>query len=249
MHKFFVSQSNIKDEYIFITGDDVQHISKVLRIRIGEKVQISDGRGKEYICAITEISKKEVICIINETFQNTTEALVEVTLFQGIPKSQKMDLIVQKCVEIGVVRIQPVITDRVIVRLDDRDITSKIERYNRIAEEAAKQSNRGIIPEVLGPISFNEAIELLRQMDLAIVPYENEKQSGFKDILKSKAAIKKIGIFIGPEGGFEGDEVQICIENNIIPVTLGPRILRTETAGFVAATIALYELGDMGGLQ
>lgn len=249
MHKFFVPQSNIKDEHIFITGDDVQHISKVLRIRIDEKVQISDGRGKEYICAITEISKKEVICLITETFENATESPIEITLFQGIPKSQKMDLIVQKCVEIGVVKIQPVITDRVIVRLDDRDISSKTERYNRISEEAAKQSNRGIIPEVRNPISFNEAIEVLRQMDLAIIPYENEKQSGFKDILKTKMAIKKVGIFIGPEGGFEGDEVQTCIKNNIIPVTLGPRILRTETAGFVAAAIILYELGDMGGMK
>jgi 16S rRNA (uracil1498-N3)-methyltransferase len=248
MHRFFVSNENIQNDTIVIIGDDVAHITRVLRLRVNEKIEISNGCGIEYICSISEISKKEVICSILETFKNTTEAPIEITLFQGIPKSQKMDLIVQKCVEIGAVDFYPVITERVIVKLDDKDISSKIDRWNRISEEAAKQSNRGIIPRVHNPITFEKAINFMKDMDLCIIPYENEKNTNIKEIIKDKSNIKKVGIIIGPEGGFEAKEVKTCIDNNILPVTLGPRILRTETAGFVAATIVQYELGDMGGV-
>jgi 16S rRNA (uracil1498-N3)-methyltransferase len=247
MHRFFVSNEYVKGETITIIGDDVSHISRVLRLRVNDNIKISNGNGIEYICSIIEISKKEVLCHIMEVLNNMTEAPVEITLFQGIPKSQKMDLIVQKCVEIGVVGFYPVITDRVVVKLEDRDIKGKFERWNRISEEAAKQSNRGIIPKVFQPIAFEKALELMKEMDLCIVPYENEKNIGLREVLKDKANVKKVGIFIGPEGGFELDEVKLCLDNNILPATLGPRILRTETAGFVAATIVQYELGDMGG--
>lgn len=247
MHKFFVSNENITDGNISITGEDVGHISKVLRLRMFDEIKVSNGRGIEYICSIAEISKKEVICKIIETFENNTETPIEITLFQGIPKSQKMDLIIQKCVEIGVANFYPVITERVVVRIDDRDISGKIERWNRISEEAAKQSNRGIVPIIHNPISFKEAIDFMKDLDFCIIPYENEKNVGLKEVLKGKLKIKKAGILIGPEGGFEADEVNTCFNNNILPVTLGPRILRTETAGFVAAAIIQYELGDMGG--
>lgn len=249
MHKFFVDRDAISGNTIQIEGEDVNHISKVLRLRKGESIQICDGNKHEYKCSIENIEKKNVICEILESFDNLTESPVEITLFQGIPKSQKMDLIVQKCVEIGVVKIQPVITDRVVVKVDGKDIGSKIERWNRIALEASKQSNRGILPVVENPINFKEAIEELTKLDAAIIPYENEKTTGLKDYFHDKKAIVSVGIFIGPEGGFEDSEVKTCIENNIIPVTLGPRILRTETAGFVASTIILYEIGDMGGVK
>lgn len=249
MHKFFVNKDAITESLIQIEGEDVNHISKVLRLRKGDSIQVCDGNKHEYICSIENIEKKFVTCEIIECFENSTEAPIEITLFQGIPKSQKMDLIVQKCVEIGVTKIQPVITDRVVIKVDGKDLSSKIERWNRIATEASKQSNRGILPVVELPIDFNEAITRLKKMDAAIIPYENEKTQGLKDYLRRIEGVKSIGIFIGPEGGFEDFEINLCLKNNILPVTLGPRILRTETAGFVASTIILYEIGDMGGIK
>jgi 16S rRNA (uracil1498-N3)-methyltransferase len=249
MHKFFVDKENISDKTIHIVGDDVNHISRVLRLREGEEILVSNGEGKEYICTIEQVNKKEVLCKIQQELENATEAPIKITLYQGLPKSQKMDLIVQKCVEIGVCKIQPVITKRVVVKVDGRDISGKVERWRRISEEAAKQSNRGIIPEVIEPISSEQAIEELKSMDLALVPYEKESAKGLKSVLKEHANVKNIGILIGPEGGFDDSEIEEFLKSNIIPVTLGPRILRTETAGFVAASIVLYEIGDMGGME
>ncbi|SKA85864.1 16S rRNA (uracil1498-N3)-methyltransferase [Caloramator quimbayensis] len=249
MHKFFISSENIdyKNNRIIITGEDVNHITKVLRLRCGESIKISDGNGNEYISIIETFDKKSVTCSIAEKFKNETEPKVKITLFQALPKAQKMDLIVQKCVEIGVCTIQTVITKRVVVDIKSKDISAKIERWNRIAMEAAKQSDRGIIPDVLEPIEFKDAVEKLKGMDVSVIPYENEKVKDFKDLLKEKQSFNNAGIFIGPEGGFEDEEIKICIENGIVPVTLGPRILRTETAGFVSSTIVLYEACDMGG--
>ncbi|KRQ86658.1 Ribosomal RNA small subunit methyltransferase E [Caloramator mitchellensis] len=248
MHKFFVKSNNINGNKINIEGEDVNHILKVLRLRKGEKIQVSDGEGNEYICEIDANDKKTVYCNVLESYRNETEPPLKITLFQGMPKAQKMDLIVQKCVEIGVVEIVPVITKRVVVKTEDRDISNKIERWNRISYEAAKQSDRGIVPKVLNPISFEETIERLKNMDLSIVPYENEEGNGIKS-LTSRNDVKNVGILIGPEGGFEEEEIEICKVNGIIPVTLGPRILRTETAGFVASALILYEFGDLGGAR
>lgn len=249
MHKFFVNDESIKNNEILITGDDVNHISKVLRLRIGEEIKVSNGSGSEYLCAISEISKKEVICKVLEAFDNMSESPLKIALFQGLPKSQKMDLIIQKCVEIGVVEFWPVITERVVVNTHDRDLSGRLDRWNRISEEAAKQSNRGMVPRVNNIITFKEAMSIASKFDASIIPYENEKNSSLKEILKEKAGIKTLGIFIGPEGGFSQEEIKSCLENNISSVTLGPRILRTETAGFVAAAIVQYELGDMGGIE
>ncbi|MDO6354479.1 MULTISPECIES: 16S rRNA (uracil(1498)-N(3))-methyltransferase [unclassified Caloramator] len=246
MHKFFVSAEQVRFPNIYIYGEDVDHIVKVLRLRNGDKIQISDGNGKEYICEIIKSDKKEVVCNIIESFDNETEAPINITLYQGLPKSQKMDLIVQKCVEIGVVRIVPVITNRVVVKVEGRDLKNKIERWQRIAYEAAKQSNRGIVPIVSDVMNFEEAIEEMKQKDLVVVPYEREKERGIKD-LRDRKDIKDIAIFIGPEGGFEEEEIENCLDIGAIPVTLGPRILRTETAGFVTSALILYELGDLGG--
>lgn len=247
MHRFFVEDKNIFDEKILIEGEDVIHISKVLRLCKGEKILVSNKRGNEYLCKIDELNKKEVICVILECIGNETESPLEIILFQGLPKAQKMDLIIQKCVELGITKIQPVISERVVIKVEYKDISNKIDRWNRISMEAAKQSNRGIIPIVAEPVKINEAIDELKKMDLPIVPYEKEKARGLKDTLLEFKNAKKIGIFIGPEGGFSETEINMCIENNIIPVTLGPRILRTETAGFSALSIIQYEIGDMGG--
>lgn len=246
MHKFFVSAEQVRYPNIHINGEDVDHIVKVLRLKNGDKIQICDGNGKEYICEIIKCDKKEVACKIIESFDNETEAPINITLYQGLPKSQKMDLIVQKCVEIGVVRIVPVITKRVVVKVEGKDLKNKIERWQRIAYEAAKQSNRGIVPAVSNIMDFEDAIEEMKQKDLVVVPYEREKERSIKDI-RDRKDIKNIAIFIGPEGGFEEEEIENCLDIGAIPITLGPRILRTETAGFVTSALILYELGDLGG--
>lgn len=249
MHKFFVNKDQISGGILTIIGDDVIHISKVLRLKPDDMIGACDSEGKEYVCAIGSVTKKEVHCKIIEIYDTVTEAPLKITLFQGLPKSTKMDLIIQKCVELGVVEIYPVITERVIVKTFDRDMSSKLERWNRISEEAAKQSNRGIIPRVHAPISFDTALDLMSEFDFNIMPYEKETAVGIKEAALGKTNIKTASIFIGPEGGFEESEVAFCIKNNAIPITLGPRILRTETAGFTTAAILQYELGDMGGVK
>lgn len=246
MHKFFINKENILGNRLSITGDDVNHIYKVLRLNIGDIILVCDGQAKEYTSKIIEITKKEVICEIVDTFNNLSEPPIKITLYQGLPKAQKMELIIQKGVEIGLYRIQPVITERVVVKTEGRDLSNKLERWRRISEEAAKQSNRGIIPEVLEPISFKEALDELKSLDLSIVPYEKEKANGLKKALTENINAKKIGVMIGPEGGFEEAEIDNCIKNNVTPVTLGPRILRTETSGIAVSSMILYELGDMG---
>ncbi|MEF9953196.1 MAG: 16S rRNA (uracil(1498)-N(3))-methyltransferase [Clostridium sp.] len=247
MHKFFVNNKNIKDNNIIIDGDDVKHISKVLRLRQGDEIQVSDGKSNEYIATIDTIDKKEVICSVVESFKNQTECDVKITLFQGLPKSTKMELIIQKGVEIGIDNIIPVITDRVVVKTESKDLSNKIDRWNKIAKEAAKQSGRGCVMEIDNPISFSDALNMVKEFDIAVMPYENADDEGLKKVLSQHREAKNIAIFIGPEGGFEGDEVSLALSQGVYPVTLGPRILRTETAGLVASSIILYEIGDMGG--
>lgn len=247
MHKFFVDEGSINGQVICITGDDVKHLSGVLRLRKGDSIQVCDGNSNEYICSITEIEKKQVLCHIEESFKSTSEPPISITLYQGIPKAQKMDLIVQKCTEIGVCRIVPVNTSRAVVRVDEKDLGSKLERWRRIAEEAAKQSNRGCIPQIDGLMDFKEAIHEAMELDMAFMPYELEKSVGLKKALSGRNKAVTCGIFIGPEGGFEEEEVREAMSKGIAPVTLGPRILRTETAGFVSAACILYEIGDIGG--
>ena len=246
MHKFFVQDSSIEKPYIYIYGDDIAHISKVLRLKKNDSIQVSCN-GFEYICSIMQIDKDRVTCIINSEFKNNTEPDVHVTLFQGLPKAAKMDFIIQKCVEAGIYRIQPVLTKRVVLDLEGKDLKGKMERWNRISLEAAKQSNRGIVPPVLKPVTFDTALDAASTMDLSIIPYEDEKTTDIKDVFKKHAGIINAGIFIGPEGGFEKEEIDKCSERNIIPVTLGPRILRTETAGLVTAVLILFETDNMGG--
>ncbi|SHE86041.1 16S rRNA (uracil(1498)-N(3))-methyltransferase [Caloramator proteoclasticus] len=249
MHKFFVKTDNIINDKINITNDDVQHITKVLRLKIGDSIQICDGNENEYICDIVEINKKSVICQIKEKFKNRNESNINIVLFQGLPKAQKMELIIQKGVEIGVKEFYPIITERVVVKTDGKDISNKLERWNRIAYEAAKQSNRGIIPTVNNLISFEEALDILKRFDLIVVPYEKEKSTSFKELFNESRDYKNIAVIIGPEGGFSEEEINIFIKNGFKPITLGPRILRTETAGLVASTILLYELSDIGGMK
>ncbi|MDD6795029.1 MAG: RsmE family RNA methyltransferase [Clostridiaceae bacterium] len=251
MHKFFTNPENINMDQGKIIGDDVKHIYKVLRLSEGEKVTLNDCRGNEYLGKISSISKTEVIVNIIEKLEINNESRIEVYLFQGLPKSQKMDLIVQKGTELGVAEFLPVITDRVDVKLKGE--FKKLDRLNRIALEAAKQSKRTIIPKVKEPMSFKEAIDVLDNMDLFLVPYENADNLGVRGVvskLKEEGkldSVKRIGIMVGPEGGFEEKEINELKSKGAYIITLGSRILRTETAGFVATSLIQYELGDLGG--
>lgn len=248
MHKFFVPKDKIVDNIAVIDGEDVKHIYKVLRLKIKEKVNINNCEGKEYLGEITLIDKSEVIVNLLEETTINNESPMEVYLFQGMPKSTKMDLIVQKGTELGVKSITPIITKRVEIKTEIKEF-KKLDRWNRIALEAAKQSKRSLIPEINIPIEFQRLLEELSTMDLVVVPYENEEGYGIKklvmDIQKDK--IKKVAIVIGPEGGFEESEILKLREIDARIITLGPRILRTETAGFTCLSLLMYELGDLGG--
>lgn len=250
MNRFFVAKQNIVEDVqkiIIDDQDDVKHITKVLRLKQGDEVEICDGENMEYLAVIASMENKDIKLEIIEKWIGRTEAPIEITLFQGIPKSTKMDIIIQKCTELGITRIVPVITERTIVQLkDQKSEEKKIERWQKIADEAAKQCKRGVIPKIEPPLALAEAIKVATDFDLTVIPYEREEGVGLKGILKQTNAVK-IGIYIGPEGGFGEKEIKRAKDAGVIPVTLGPRILRTETAGFVALSILMYELGDLGG--
>ncbi|MBQ3545305.1 MAG: 16S rRNA (uracil(1498)-N(3))-methyltransferase [Lachnospiraceae bacterium] len=248
MHHFFVTPDNvnIEDKKIVITGSDVNHIKNVLRMKIGEELLISDGAGQDYMCEVEEFTdSSEVIAKINETEFSGTELSSKIFLFQGLPKSDKMELIIQKAVELGVFEIIPVATKRAIVKLDKKKEQSKINRWNEISKSAAKQSRRSIIPKVCNVMSFKEAIEYAKTLDINLIPYEN-----YKDMQETKTVINEItkdqniGIFIGPEGGFADEEVELAVNNNVKRISLGKRILRTETAGLMIISVLMYKLED-----
>ena len=244
MNRFFVDiDGRDVGTDINITGGDVNHIKNVLRLRIGEHVVVSDGRGRDYTCRIAQIGTDVVICNIEDINDNFAELSVEVTLFQGYPKSDKMDLIVQKMVELGVHRIVPVFTARTIVKLDQKKATKKTDRYRTIAESAAKQSGRGIIPEVAEPVSFAKALELAKELDMNIIPYEEaEGMEQARKIISGIRGHRSLGVFIGPEGGFAREEVEQAQAIGAECITLGHRILRTETAGLAVMSIIMFQL-------
>lgn len=249
MPRFFVKPENILSDSIIIDGDDVKHIKNVLRLRCNDIITLCDGAGTDYTVRIEKFESNLIYTDIMEKRKNMTEPPVEVVLFQGIPKSDKMDLIVQKSVELGISRIIPVITERTVVVLrTEKDKETKIKRWQRIAMEAAKQSNRGIIPKVDLPLDFKKALESSAQMDLGIIPYEKENAKSLKDALKNFNA-RSIAVFIGPEGGFSEKEMDEAANAGLISVTLGPRILRTETAGIAVLSVVMYEFGGFDGLN
>lgn len=252
MHKFFTAKDLINDNKARIIGDDVKHIYKVLRLSEGEEIVLNDSEGTEYSAEIASISKQEVEVNILKKLNVNNESSVKIYLFQGLPKAQKMDLIVQKGTELGIMEFVPTITDRVDVKL--KGDFKKLDRLNRIALEAAKQSKRSIVPKVVEPIEFEDVLNRIDSLDLVIVPYENAENFGVKTLIntfekegRNLKEIKTVGIFIGPEGGIEEDEIIKLREKGAYIVTLGNRILRTETAGFVAASLIQYELSDLGG--
>lgn len=245
MHRFFAEPGQIGEKEIVITGADVNHIRNVLRMRADEEVLIADGQGAEYRCNLTELGENEVRAQILWKLDGNAELASAITLFQGLPKSDKMDLIVQKCVELGVDRIVPVSTKRAVVKLDAKKEQTRLKRWNTISESAAKQSGRGVIPEVSGVMSFGKALEEAKKLDVLLIPYERaEHMAETRRVMGEIRPGQSVGIFIGPEGGFEESEVEEAVAAGAKAITLGKRILRTETAGLAVMAMLGYLLEE-----
>lgn len=240
MPKFFFHKNDISRGQMQLFGEDEKHIKTVLRAREGEELTFCDGEGMDYQCRIVSLERGVLLDILSKEVCET-EPKTKITLYQGLPKADKMELIIQKCVELGVDRIVAVSTERAIVKLDKKE-SKKLERWQKIAEAAAKQSGRGKIPEIGQQVlKFKEAVAEAKELDGAIIPYEKEQETGIRQFVQGFRG-ESIGVFIGPEGGFAEEEIALAQENGITPITLGKRILRTETAGMTTAAILLYEL-------
>lgn len=252
MYRFFCDRGQITDGKVKITGEDVRHIRNVLRMRPGEMILVSCGDEWEYTCRITSLAEEEVCAEITDAQKPGKELPSRITLFQCLPKGDKMETVIQKAVELGAAEIVPVASARCVVKLDAKKAAARVKRWNAIAESAAKQAKRMIIPEVREVLSFREALQYAAGPaaetqnsggPLLLMPYENaEGIAATKRLLESIPAGKPIGVLIGPEGGFDEKEVQEASEAGFHIVTLGKRILRTETAGITALSILMYLL-------
>ena len=228
MYRFFVNAENILEDTILVTGSDVNHIKNVLRMKIGEEILISDGNDKEYVCSILNMDDEKVEAKILDINGPGRELSIKVYLFQGLPKGDKMETVIQKMVELGVYGIVPVSTKRSIVKLDAKKAANKVKRWNAISESAAKQSKRGIIPRVNDVCTFKQAIDMAKELN----------------IIRGLKKDTSVGIFIGPEGGFAKEEVNAVMEENGTPITLGKRILRTETAGMAIMSVIMFMMEE-----
>jgi len=243
MYHFFVPIGQITEDHVTIAGSDVNHIRNVLRMTKGEQITVFDGRGSEYLCCLDDFSGDVVKAEILSKQQVSSELPVKLYLFQGMPKGDKLDQIIQKSVELGVYRIIPVFTERSIVRLDSAKKAQRTKRYNAIAESAAKQAGRGILPEVASPVSWKEALEAAGTLDRILLPYElAENMDKTRKILSALSGTGSVGIFIGPEGGFAVSETEDLIKRGASVITLGKRILRTETAGPAILAMMMFLL-------
>ena len=246
MPRFFVKNEQIKGTTIEILGEDVKHIKNVLRKQIGDNIEICDQETKKsYICEIKKIENESILTNIIEELQNYDNK-IKVDIYQGLPKADKMELIIQKSVELGVNAIIPVAMKRCIVKIDSKDESKKITRWQKIAESAAKQSGRNTIPEIKNIVNVDKIIQLIKEYDSVIVAYENEKNNTInRELLEIKNSIYdkiKIAVIIGPEGGLEENDVEMLKQNGAKIVTLGNRILRTETVALNVLSIIMYEL-------
>lgn len=249
MPKFFVSQEQIANNQIKIIGQDVNHIKNVLRLSVKDKINVCIIETHiNYNCEIQELNNDYIKCNILQEINETVESNIHIHIFQGLPKADKLEFIIEKCTEIGVKQITPVIMKRTIVKLDEKDKIKKLVRWNKIAEVAAKQSGRDEILKINSIINFKNLFEKWNEYDIVLTAYENEKENTLKRVLKSLPKEKNnlnIAVLIGPEGGIDEQEINQIKENsNYQIVTLGKRILRTETAPLVISSNILYELED-----
>lgn len=246
MYNFFVEPSQISENEVVIVGNDVNHIKNVLRMRPGEELSVSNGvDNREYRCGIEEILEDRILCRLRFIKEDGMELPSKVYLFQGLPKADKMELIIQKAVELGVYEIIPVSTKRAVVKLDEKKAKTKAVRWQTIAEAAAKQSKRRVIPEVKNVMTMKQAVDYAKAMDVKLIPYElAEGMEETKKRIASLQAGQTIAVFIGPEGGFEESEIEAAVGAGICPITMGKRILRTETAGITILAWIMYQLED-----
>lgn len=241
MYRFFVEEHQIEPTRIHITGSDVNHIRNVLRMKPGEEILVSAQGKLEYRCRIEELGEEEVTAVVLYAMESDLELPADIYLFQGLPKGDKMEFIIQKAVELGVHEIIPVASRRCVVKLDEKKARNKTARWQGISESAAKQSKRMIVPEIHPVMNFAEALQYAKKLDLILVPYELAKGIGHtRELFASIRPGQSVGIFIGPEGGFEEEEIRQAVDAGAMPITLGRRILRTETAGMTVLSILMY---------
>ena len=247
MPRFFVSADQISGSRVMITGGDVDHISRVLRMAPGEELTVSDGEGTDYYCRITELNREAVDLEVIGSWPSFSELPARIYLYQGLPKAGKMDTVIQKAVELGVYKIIPVQMARSVAKIEgDKKEQKKLARWQSIAESAAKQAGRSIIPEVTGCMPFAQAAAACASHDAVLLPYEKaEGMEAARQLVRSLHGCREIGILIGPEGGFEESEVQLAVEKaGAKTMSLGHRILRTETAGMTVISILMFELEE-----
>lgn len=253
MPKFFVKSNQINDNRVIITGEDVNHIKNVLRLNIDDNIIICNvDTAINYTCGISKISNEKIECIIFNNIESNSESNIHINIFQGLPKSDKMELIIQKSVELGVCEITPVEMKRCVAKIDEKSKRKKLERWQKISEVAAKQCGRDVIPKVNEITNIKNICNLIKEYDIVLLAYEKEENNTLKNVLqelkKEKGNNKlNIGIIIGPEGGLEEKEVEILKGSDAKVITLGKRILRTETVAFTLSAIIMYELGILGG--
>lgn len=244
MHHFFVKPEQAADGMVRITGADVNHLKNVLRMKTGEQLLVSDGQGRDYLCRVESLETDYVEAqIISQ--EESKELPSRIWLFQGLPKSDKMELIIQKAVELGAAGIVPVSTKNTVVKLDPKKAEAKLKRWRTIAESAAKQSKRSLVPEIGGVMTLKEAFAYMNALDfeLRLIPYENERgPEAAREAFAQAAPGSRIAVFIGPEGGFAPEEIGLALEAGVIPVSLGKRILRTETAGIAVLSALMLRL-------
>ena len=246
MPKFFTARENIKDTTLIIDSEDANHLKKVLRINVGDKITVCDGAGIDYTVKVSEIGKNEIECDIIDRQKSDTEPNINITLYQGLPKAAKMDYIIQKNTELGISKIVPAKLARCVVKLENKAAEDKkCERWQKIAIASAKQSGRGIVPVIDNPMTVDEIIEDVKDYDLVFVPYECEDQSRLKTIVESVPDAKDIAFIIGPEGGFDISEIEKLKAAGIKTVTLGKRILRTETAAEAVVSMLMYAYNEI----
>ncbi len=240
MQQIFIREDEIIENQIRVTGEDAKHLGRVLRMKVGEKLRLSTDADRNFICEVSGFEGDDVMLSVVEESSNT-EMVTHVTLFQAIPKGDRMETVIEKTVELGVARIVPVEMKYCVVKLDDKKKKSRVERWQKIADSAARQSKRSRIPEVSSIMRFQDALEEMKKLDLMIVPYENALGMRYtKEVLSEIKAGQNIGILIGPEGGFAEEEINQCREFAKV-VSLGKRILRTDTAAITAASLVMME--------
>jgi 16S rRNA (uracil1498-N3)-methyltransferase len=246
LHRFFV-EGALAEGNVRITGSDLHHLRDVLRMREGDEIAVADGVSKQAVATLTAVGPGEALATVSRPLPDIFEP--DVTLIQGLSRGPKMDLVMQKVTEIGIRRITPVLMKRSIVKLDPVERWERTDRWRKIVAEAAKQSQRATVPKIDEPIEFSRLDDVLASHDIVLVPWEESAHTGIGEALRAAGATSasSVAVVIGPEGGMESAEVDRLVAGGAVPVTLGPTILRTETAGIVAVALASYELGGLGG--